>query len=686
MKAHHSQPIWIKYNERICIQGITTTIGSFYISTAPCFIYKESLLDNIDGFDMDCIKIPSINPNLPIEVTKKINTIKTFQTYDKLPNDGKYAYLLLLNGSPTIASRSKHIFNHYIAGLFVRMFIDPETTNEDRIGIVKSLMEIQKLTSKFDRQICDFISLSIQKYLTSENLSFIPQSFINTSKIVLNNYINNSINNFSNFNINELARLTLETFECDLMFQDSFAQELNQNLKQIYQTAHVTKNKNKNKNDSYYSFDAILLLKPSRHINFKVLTTSWSNEAIIFIKELKVFYDKFYKENFKDLNEYLQLKNFNNGDFLGAKLFLPYSKQTTNNPVYFFINSFEKLFSKEEYFFIKPNILFNNLLGFNAHISEIFRREYGNLILKRLCELGILIYPNRIEHLTTLDKDFVLSKAPLEGYLEIESNTLKNIITYIKTVIFIIQEDGIYDGDTEKLIGFIRSYTTNDYQLKYCISIFWHSHKTTQYLKPHLEKELSILPTQFRKEVLDNIKSFALTNNELNYERIDQIERVLLCMGENWKNFKKELECSIQIKSNYYSIPKKKKLFSNNNKTTKEREKTIITLDLERITFFEEQTKESQQILSEIFNNKDEDTTTSTIKNDSSISEILSIIMSKRTWERVELEKLSSKHNFILNSMLEQINDYSYEKINEIVIDDDNDKIYVNTEYKDQLL
>ena len=60
--------------------------------------------------------------------------------------------------------------------------------------------------------------------------------------------------------------------------------------------------------------------------------------------------------------------------------------------------------------------------------------------------------------------------------------------------------------------------------------------------------------------------------------------------------------------------------------------------------------------------------------------------MSKRTWERGELEELSSKHNFILNSMLEQINDYSYEKINEIVIDDDNDKIFVNTEYKDQLL
>ena len=39
-----------------------------------------------------------------------------------------------------------------------------------------------------------------------------------------------------------------------------------------------------------------------------------------------------------------------------------------------------------------------------------------------------------------------------------------------------------------------------------------------------------------------------------------------------------------------------------------------------------------------------------------------------------------------LGSLLEQINDYSCSKIDDIVVEEDGDKIYVTTEYKTQLI
>jgi hypothetical protein len=40
----------------------------------------------------------------------------------------------------------------------------------------------------------------------------------------------------------------------------------------------------------------------------------------------------------------------------------------------------------------------------------------------------------------------------------------------------------------------------------------------------------------------------------------------------------------------------------------------------------------------------------------------------------------------MLGNLLEQINDYAYSKINDIVVEEDGDDIYVTTEYKEQLI
>lgn len=110
-------------------------------------------------------------------------------------------------------------------------------------------------------------------------------------------------------------------------------------------------------------------------------------------------------------------------------------------------------------------------------------------------------------------------------------------------------------------------------------------------------------------------------------------------------------------------------------------EQSIDKTKLERV---EEDTKTSQQILSNIF------TDSTTEENEFtmvpiSVKEIMFILLSKDTWTYDEVDFICKQRNQITGSVLEQINDYAFSVINDSIIDDDGEVIYVATEYKKQL-
>ena len=111
----------------------------------------------------------------------------------------------------------------------------------------------------------------------------------------------------------------------------------------------------------------------------------------------------------------------------------------------------------------------------------------------------------------------------------------------------------------------------------------------------------------------------------------------------------------------------------------------LITLSTEHLTIVETQTKQAQGILAEIF--EDDNTgTDSTNQENNVLMEILKYLLTKKTWKRNEVESLCREHHLMIGSVLEQINDYSYSKIEDAVIEDDGDTINVMTDYKDKLI
>ena len=91
-------------------------------------------------------------------------------------------------------------------------------------------------------------------------------------------------------------------------------------------------------------------------------------------------------------------------------------------------------------------------------------------------------------------------------------------------------------------------------------------------------------------------------------------------------------------------------------------------------------------ILSNIFNEEPDKNVIVNEGNKDIIKEILSLLFTKEQWNKEELETICKNKGLMLGSILEEINDYSYSIVDDVVLEDEGDSISVIMDYKDELL
>ena len=74
------------------------------------------------------------------------------------------------------------------------------------------------------------------------------------------------------------------------------------------------------------------------------------------------------------------------------------------------------------------------------------------------------------------------------------------------------------------------------------------------------------------------------------------------------------------------------------------------------------------------------------IKESSPILDILEILFTKEVWLYDDVETICKKRKLMIGSVLEQINDYALDKVDDIIVEEDGENIYIMTEYKDVLI
>ena len=112
-----------------------------------------------------------------------------------------------------------------------------------------------------------------------------------------------------------------------------------------------------------------------------------------------------------------------------------------------------------------------------------------------------------------------------------------------------------------------------------------------------------------------------------------------------------------------------------------------VVINPEKLRIFEQQTKEAQELLSDIFV-EDEDqqlADPSSNKPAGAWVDILKLLLTKEIWNRADIEQECRKRGVMLGAVLEQINDFAYSKVDDAVVEDDGEKLFVTLAYKEQL-
>ena len=117
-----------------------------------------------------------------------------------------------------------------------------------------------------------------------------------------------------------------------------------------------------------------------------------------------------------------------------------------------------------------------------------------------------------------------------------------------------------------------------------------------------------------------------------------------------------------------------------------EKKKEEPLLDKGKLTKLQEQTNAAQAMLAEIFSQDEEQVLDVVPQPDlNPLTDILVELLTKEQWTRNELKELVGP-DVMIGNLLEQINDYAYSIVNDVVVEEDGENIYVTTDYKEQLI
>ncbi len=117
-----------------------------------------------------------------------------------------------------------------------------------------------------------------------------------------------------------------------------------------------------------------------------------------------------------------------------------------------------------------------------------------------------------------------------------------------------------------------------------------------------------------------------------------------------------------------------------------EKKKEEPLLDLNKLAALQDETKAAQDMLAEIFIQEEEQVPDVVPQPDlNPLTDILVELLTKEQWTRNELKELVGP-DVMIGNLLEQINDYAYPIVNDVVVEEDGENIYVTTDYKEQLI
>ncbi len=184
------------------------------------------------------------------------------------------------------------------------------------------------------------------------------------------------------------------------------------------------------------------------------------------------------------------------------------------------------------------------------------------------------------------------------------------------------------------------------------------------------------------KEVFENL---CLGLNQLGYTTSTGLQFNSLRLRAMWAKLKNLYRgvSETELQKELFVKTEKEKI---RQALTKNDTITSVELDITRIDELKRQTIESQSILSEVFDDSKDGYERVEGEDKKKLSTLIRKIVTRNIWKISELESLCKDENVMWGAVFEQINDYVFDIVDDILLEEDGDSVLVNIEYKNLII
>lgn len=350
---------------------------------------------------------------------------------------------------------------------------------------------------------------------------------------------------------------------------------------------------------------------------------------------------------------------------------------------------------KQDSYMVKPIDWLFTLWGYERREEKSIYKEYADSIIGGLRRIGFgivpdyevdkkrfnfgdicVIYKNEDQQPVTLTKKYEQTKL------------------FIKLACYIIHADKVLPADLVFIEQCIQSYHNTVGNNRHLIAFArWRLSFNNQPIDKQLKNSLTTLLTnKQRAAVGNNLIQIACINGDIRPKRIDRLKKILLLLELEMDNIHSQIHRILTDSDGFAVIEKKSNAIeftiSNQPSSRPQSNESRVIINQKKLRIFEQQTKAAQELLSNIFIDEDVTTSQNVTSEDTTSAwmDMLKLLLTKEMWSRAEVENECKKRRLMLGAVLEQINDYAYEKVDDTVIEDDGDNIYVTLDYKKQLI
>ena len=699
---------WVAPDEVVEVQGVKLTRGNFYIG--ECFLLPDNIIKDNSLYGSlhkgHYFFGAVLNPDLSAVSGDSYKA--AFCSYKDMSPAWRYEYLTWLSGEKNAAEVSVEILMFYLYGCEIKMFIDPTTGFTERKAILTSIVELRKSLNSnpsdknamlLQRKINDFIGCACVKYFSDDKTEIEHSGILKQSDTFQDILIANILKGEKILRAETAYELAVIIFDFENIVPEKyrsaakqrFVGYFNKEFKEV--SLHYS---NMSSNDERYT---------NHYISYNHRDCAFQSENVLLTYTTEAVNSYTYSVKdavrnccwnvegaFKKYNEIVASSN--GEETVEAILALPEEVDIHNIPkILTLIKEIDSIVDNTRYGETTVNHILQLLECRNENDQTLYKETIDSII-SGLSRLGYGIAPNYETDRKRLNFGDICVIYRNKEHHPIKSTTkYDRSELFIKLALYIVQEDNATVNDFAFVEQQLKSYENiPGNHLHLTAVVRWRFLYKKQSIDKRAQNIIALLTSAQRTSMGKALIRLACINGDIHPKRIDSLKKVLPLLGIESENIHSQVRRLLTAGDSFAVVEKKSDAveFTINGEPayTQKPAAPSVTINPKKLRIFEQQTKAAQELLSGIFVEEDA-TIPQKTETDNAVSvwmEILKTLLAKEVWQRAEIDSMCKERGLMPGAVLEQINDYAYEKVDDAVIEDDGDNIYVTLDYKDELI